>query len=219
MIDFSVLIIISFIVGYFAGCIQVPYFVLKAIKGQDIREHGTGNAGASNVTVLLGWKIGILTAIGDILKSFIPGFAFKLAYAGQLNETELSTLIVMSGCGAIIGHIFPFFLSFNGGKGIACYIGMLLAINFTFGLITILLLILCTYITNFVSIGSILIYIVMPALFNYSKYPFEFLQIEQSGMVFLYVIGVVGLIKHFINIERIITKKEKGLSDVRNKKT
>jgi len=215
MIEFSMLVVISFIVGYFAGCIQVPYFMLKAVKGVDIREHGTGNAGASNVTVLLGWKHGFLAACGDILKAFIPAVAFKLAYAQTFQEPQLNTLIIMAGSGAIVGHIFPFFMSFNGGKGIACYMGLLLAIDISFGMICIVSLILCTYITDFVAVGSILLYIIIPILFAYSSPPFDFLQTDDSGMVFLCLTGAIGIIKHFINIHRIVTKQEKGLSDVR----
>ena len=213
------LVIISFIAGYFAGCIQVPYLMLKVVKGVDIREHGTGNAGGSNVTVLLGWKHGFLAACGDILKAFIPALAFKLTYLQTFSVAEVNALVIMAGCGAIVGHIFPFFMSFNGGKGIACYIGLLLAIDISFGMICIVLLILCTYITDFVSVGPILLYIIIPVLFKYSGPPFEFLNTDDSGMVFLCIIGVIGIIKHLINIERIITKKEKGLSDVRKNKS
>jgi len=214
----SIIIVLCFIIGYLFGSIQVPYFMIKILKGKDIREHGTGNAGASNVTVIAGWKYGIITAIGDILKAFIPAIVLKLMFINILTPSESNTIIVMSGCGSIIGHIFPFFMSFNGGKGIACYVGLLLAIDIYFGLISIVTIISITYITNYVSIGSIAMYVITPIIFLNSSNNFIFLQIEDSGIIFLLIIAIIGILKHVINIERIVNGTETGLSDVRNKK-
>jgi len=160
----------SLLLGYLFGCFQTSYFIANRVSKKDIREMGSGNAGASNVTSELGWIFGVLTGVIDVLKAFIPVKLVLVLFPNAYQETEL---MVLAGTGAIIGHIFPFFLDFRGGKGIACYIGMLLAINWQFGVITIFALMLVTFITDFVAIGSLLLYTIFPilALFPLSLSP------------------------------------------------
>ncbi len=96
---------------------------------------GSGNAGASNVTSELGWKYGIITGISDVLKAFIPTYLVVFIFPNTNQEIHMMAL---AGTGAVLGHIYPFFLDFRGGKGVACYIGMLLAINWQIGVAVII---------------------------------------------------------------------------------
>ena len=200
----------ALLIGYLFGCFQTSYFISKKFGNKDIREIGSGNAGASNVTSEMGWKFGILAGISDVLKAFIPAKLILLIF--PVSSYQQVELMAIAGMGAILGHIYPFFMDFRGGKGVACYLGMLLAIDWQIGLAAIILLILLTVITDYVSVGSILLYLTIPSLAYY------------TGNYSIIVIGctlillIVGIIKHRINIKRIIKGTEKGLRSTLRKK-
>ena len=198
----------SLLIGYFFGCFQTSYFISRLIIKKDIREMGSGNAGASNVTSELGWKYGIITGVLDVLKAFIPTYLVVFIFPNTNQEIHMMAL---AGTGAVLGHIYPFFLDFRGGKGVACYIGMLLAINWQIGVTVIIGLILLTIITDYVSVGSISLYIIIPIL-AYFNGDYSIIVIRCAV-----VLLIVGIIKHWINIQRIINGTETGLRSVFNK--
>jgi len=195
----------SLFIGYLFGCFQTSYILSIKYKNKDIREIGSGNAGASNVTSEMGWKFGIITAICDVLKAFIPTQLVVFIFPNSIQHIEL---MVIAGMGAILGHIYPFFMNFRGGKGIASYLGMLLAIDWKIGLVAIIMLCLLTIITDYVAVGSILLYVAIPILAFYSG--------NYSTIVITctLILLIVGMIKHWINIQRIINGTEKGLRSV-----
>ena len=197
-------ILVSFLIGYLFGCFQTSYFISKKYKNKDIRDMGSGNAGASNVTSEIGWKFGIITAIVDILKAYIPTRLMLLFFPFSNQQFEL---MAVAGMAAVLGHIFPFFMNFRGGKGIACYLGMLLGIDWQIGLLASGFIIIFTLITDFVAVGSILLYIIMPILTYYNEY---------SNIIIICagILMFVGLVKHWINIQRILNGNEKGLRSV-----
>tara|TARA_B110000438_G_scaffold258470_1_gene267198 strand:- start:734 stop:1360 length:627 start_codon:yes stop_codon:yes gene_type:complete len=197
----------AFLVGYLAGCFQTSYFISNWILKKDIRDIGSGNAGASNITSELGWKYGVLTAFADIFKAYLPTQIITFIFPGAYQPLDL---IVLAGTGAILGHIYPFFLDFRGGKGIACYIGMLLAIDWKMGLVVILLLIVITLLTDYISVGSIALYIIIAVL----SYYFSYSNIIITCSIILFI---VGIIKHWINIKRIMNGSEIGLRSVYKK--
>ena len=203
----------SIIIGYLCGCFQTSYLISQ-IKGSfDIRSKGSGNAGASNVATILGYQYGMLTALIDIIKAYIAVILVNNLYQGVEFQ-------YFAGIFAIIGHIYPFFLNFQGGKGIASYIGMLLALDINLiiyefdlgnlGFVYIVILILITIITDFVSVGSIFMYVSLPLyiLYLYLQNP-----IEIPFIIFFItcLLAVVGIKKHLINIERIRNGDEIGL--------
>ena len=198
----------SLLIGYLFGCFQTSYFISKLVSKKDIREMGSGNAGASNVTSELGWKYGILTGVSDVLKAFIPAQLVLYVFPGAIQWLDI---MVLAGTGAVLGHIYPFFMDFRGGKGVACYIGMLLAIDWQIGVAVIIGLILITVITDFVSVGSISLYIIIPILV-YGSGDYSIIVIRCAVVLF-----IVGMIKHWINIHRIINKTETGLRAVYKK--
>jgi len=157
----------ALLIGYLFGCFQTSYFISKMVSQKDIREIGSGNAGASNVTSELGWKYGILTGFADVIKAYIPAQIVLYIFPGAYQPFDLMAL---AGTGAVLGHIYPFFMDFRGGKGVACYIGMLLAIDWQIGVIVIICLVLLTIITDYVAVGSISLYIIIPLLAYYGKY-------------------------------------------------
>ena len=195
----------SLLFGYFFGCFQTSYFISRLIIKKDIREMGSGNAGASNVTSELGWKYGIITGVLDVLKAFIPTYLVIFIFQNSNQEIHMMAL---AGTGAVLGHIYPFFLDFRGGKGVACYIGMLLAINWQIGVSVIIGLILLTIITDYVSVGSISLYIIIPIL-AYISGDYSIIVIRCAV-----VLLIVGMIKHWINVKRIMNGAETGLRSV-----
>jgi len=198
----------SIFIGYIFGCFQTSFFISKIILKKDIRELGSGNAGASNVTSELGWKYGVLTGILDILKAFFPAILIVYIFPNSLFHNEL---LVIAGSCAVLGHIYPFFLGFKGGKGVASYIGLLFALNWQFGVAAIFGLIILTIITDFVFIGSILFYLIVPL--------FVFFFSDYSLIVLLctLILCLIGILKHWVNIIRFINGKETGLRSVYNK--
>ena len=202
-------VISSIFIGYLFGCFQTSYFISKKFGKQDIREIGSGNAGASNITSEMGWKFGIVTGISDVLKAFIPAKLILLIFPTSIQQVEL---MVIAGMGAVIGHIYPFFMNFRGGKGVACYIGMLLAIDWRIGVSAIIFLIVLTIITDYVSIASIFLYVIVPCMAYYSD------NYSYTVIACTLIILIIGFCKHWVNIQNLIRGKEIGLrSVVKNK--
>ena len=147
--------IIALAIGYCFGIFQTGYFYGKS-KGIDIRNEGSGNAGATNSLRVLGWKAGFITFLGDLLKAIlavvIVYFIFRNTYAEQIRLLE-----IYAGFGAVIGHNFPFYLNFKGGKGIASTVGLILAVNPVMFLIVAIVFIAIVWFTQYVSLGSIVI--------------------------------------------------------------
>ena len=120
--------LIVIIIGYLFGCLQWSYFISKGIFKTDIRRLGGGNAGASNTVVSLGWKWGVLVAILDILKAIAS--ILLVSYLIKLSIIEGNILhLYLNGLFVILGHDYPFFMGFKGGKGTASLLGMIIAID------------------------------------------------------------------------------------------
>ena len=142
--------------GYLFGCIQTSYFLGKFKFGVDVKSQGSKNAGASNSVLLFGWKFGIFVGFVDMLKAATPIFIIYSIYPDNL------LLASLAGGGSILGHTFPFFMNFNGGKGMSCYFGMLMAFDFMFGIIVFIIGCLLVMLTNYVAISTIFILISVP---------------------------------------------------------
>lgn len=198
-------VMISAFIGYGFGCFQTAYIIGKIFGKTDIRSQGTGNAGASNVTMVLGWKYGAATAVVDILKASLAVIAVNYVYP---NSKEL---LFTAGAFAILGHIFPVFLKFRGGKGAASLVGMLLAIDFKIAVIAILAIVIITLVIDYIALGSIAMFAVLPVSTYYFNYPL-FCTIIGIGL------AILCLYKHKSNIERIIKKEEVGLRKVVRKR-
>jgi acyl phosphate:glycerol-3-phosphate acyltransferase len=186
---------IALFIGYIFGCLQTPYLIVKFVKRVDIREYGSKNAGASNATRILGFKFGILIGIVDILKAVAAVLLTNYLYNGDL------TAMFTAGTACMIGHIYPVFLRFKGGKGVATTIGTLLAINYPLGLAAILVLLIITIITNYVALGSLTLYVLLPVALYYLRYSW-------SVIAFGIFMGALGIYKHRGNISRVLSGTE-----------
>ena len=137
------------LLGYIFGCLQWSYILGKIIKKKDIRSLGVGNAGASNTVTVFGWKMGVVVGILDISKAIISIIIIRYI----LKSTDMLS-IYLNGTSVILGHNYPFFMGFKGGKGTASTVGMLLAINYKLGLLGILVILLVTLFTDYIALGT-----------------------------------------------------------------
>lgn len=182
-------------IGYLVGNFNPAHFIAK-IKGINIREVGSKNPGASNITMKLGWKYGILTGVLDILKAFVPVLTLKLLSYDTVD-------LVMMGTAVIIGHIYPVFHKFKGGKGTASFVGFTLALNPLYGVILGLIIVFGTIITDYIAIGTML----MMAAFIIGNFFIYDTEIFIIGLI----VPFISTYKHIPNILRILKKDEQGL--------
>ncbi|NLP46149.1 MAG: glycerol-3-phosphate 1-O-acyltransferase PlsY [Epulopiscium sp.] len=193
--------LLSVLIGYFIGCFQTAFLVGKLSHKIDIRNHGSGNAGTTNVVRVLGWKAGFATFLGDFLKGILGVLVCKMIWP----ETN-SLAGLYAGLAVVIGHNWPIFLGFKGGKGIASTVGALLAFDWRIGIILIIIMICIVGITRYVSLGSIVLAISIPILMIifYPK-EHEFIYIAITFMLF-------ALWRHRSNIKRLINRTESKLT-------
>lgn len=140
-------------IGYLFGLFQTGY-IYGMINHVDIRKHGSGNAGTTNALRTLGWKAGTITFIGDCLKCVLAVLLVRFIFA---DSSRIELLAIYAGLGAVLGHNFPFYLNFKGGKGIASTVGLILAVNPVMFLIVAIVFIAIVWFTQYVSLGSIVI--------------------------------------------------------------
>jgi acyl phosphate:glycerol-3-phosphate acyltransferase len=202
-------ILLSIIIGYLLGNIQASYLLAKAIKKVDIRTLGFGNAGMSNAVESLGWKFGLLVGFIDVGKGILSVLLIKYLFKIDFNP-DGALLLYLNAYSVILGHIYPFHMNFKGGKGTAALIGVLIGLNPLYGLIGILIIIIVTLITDYVTIGTLALtlYVIgITIYFNMGMIP---LLISISG-------SLLSLYYHLPNYRRILNHTEGRLSKVLKK--
>lgn len=150
------------LVAYLIGSIPTAVWIGKAKYGVDVREHGSNNAGATNTFRVLGKKAGTTVLLIDIVKGFIPVFLPYLFRVGQWNSDELITVQIVAALGAVIGHVFPLYARFKGGKGVATSLGVIIGIHPPAAGICIGVFLIIFLSTHFVSLGAICAAIAFP---------------------------------------------------------
>ena len=147
------------IMGYFIGCIHGSAIAQK-LSGVNLKSVGSGNAGASNATLMLGWKYGVLVAVIDIFKGVLAIILLRLALPYiDVNTTEANTLLYLMAGAVILGHNFPLQMKFKGGKGTASLIGTFIALDWQMGLLGLALFVVIGIATNYLVIGLLALYI------------------------------------------------------------
>ena len=192
-------VFIAMLIGYLWGCIQTSYILGKIVGKMDIRTKGSHNAGASNATMVLGWKYGIITAIVDVLKAILAVVVVKMLYP---SSPELAFL---SGLTSILGHMFPFYMGFKGGKGVSALTGMLLGYDLRWGLAFLVALIVIILASDFVLVGSWTVFTGLPIL----TYVFG---LPAFVLLLAFLISVIAFIKHSENVVNIRTGEEVRVS-------
>jgi len=205
-------IIIALILAYLLGSIPTAVWVGKAFHGTDVREHGSRNAGATNVIRVLGWKTGVPVLLADMAKGCLAALLPLFMHLAPAESSELINLQVFCGLAAIIGHMFPVFAGFRGGKGVATAAGAISAIHPPVTLICLGVFILVFLITGIVSVSSMTAGIAFPVLlFTFFDTP------SLLFRIFSVFIAVAILISHRNNIKRLIKGEEKRLFQKKTK--
>ena len=186
--------------GYIFGCIQTSYLLGKFKFGVDVKKEGSKNAGASNSVLLFGWGFGVFVGLVDMLKAYLPMLIISLIFS---DSNDIFFIVSLAGGGAILGHIFPFFMNFNGGKGMACYFGTLFYFDPFFGLIVCALSLILLMVTNYVAAATIITLISVP-LFGYFFCP----ELSLNFIISMSIISVLIITKHRENIFKILKGTE-----------
>lgn len=202
-------ILIVSLIGYLFGNIQAAYLITKYFKKVDIRTFGYGNAGASNVVESFGVQYGLVVALVDILKAVLSIALIKALYSVSLESN--STLLYLNGFGVVLGHVFPFHMNFKGGKGTASLIGVLFGLNLFYGFIGLSIIIIGTYLTDRVALGTIgltLYWIILTQHLNLGWLP----------LIISILMFTLSFYLHLPNYKRILNNTEGRLSHVLKKK-
>lgn len=160
-----VLIGITCVVAYLIGSIPTAVWYGQGFFGVDVRKHGSGNAGATNVFRVLGKRAGTIVMLVDVIKGYTATILSTLLwYTGVISDTEIMTFKIVFGLVAVFGHLYPVFAQFKGGKGVASLLGMVLAIHPEMALVCIGIFLLVVIASQYVSLGSILAALAFPIL-------------------------------------------------------
>ena len=200
-------IIILTILSYLIGSIPTAFILTKKFRGEDLREFGSGNVGATNAARVLGFKTGAFVAVVDILKGYFTVFLAQIILPKDISVY----IIFILGLAVIIGHNYSLFLNFSGGKGVATTLGVVMRILPLSFLIFVIVWILITVITRYVSLASIMAAISLA----FSSY---FLKVNSAYFYFMSILAIIIIISHHENINRLIKGTENRMSWPPNKK-
>lgn len=186
--------------AYLIGCIN-PAYIIGKIQGMDIRKKGSGNAGASNALILMGKSVAVFSALFDIMK------AAGVMWLAPLVFRDVPVIAEVAGVSCAIGHIFPIFMRFKGGKGLACLGGILLAIDYRLLLILLAAEIIIVVLVDYICVVPITASVIIPVLYGVlGDLSLGWLRRAAGGWVaigVLCVLAVVILCKHIHNLRRI----------------
>ena len=218
--------VITAIVSYLIGSVNFSILISKAISGKDIRESGSGNAGATNMLRTHGKKFAIITLLCDIAKGVLAvllailcreyivpnsGWNPEISWGGVISVLLLTALPYIAGLFVMLGHCFPVFFGFKGGKGVATALGVVMTLDWKIGIIVLVIALAIMAITRYVSLGSV----VAAALFvilTIAKQFFVMLFANPYIIVCSTLMGLLVILRHHANIGRLIHGTENKLS-------
>ena len=202
--------VIMALIAYLIGSINFSIIISKKMAGFDVREKGSGNAGSTNVLRAVGKKAAIITLICDILKGIVS-ICIALIISKIAKEQSASILVELAALFVVIGHTFPIFFDFKGGKGVATSLGVILVINWKIGLICLVFALILMAITRMVSLGSIsaAVLFAVLTLFIRDSYIVDY---DASFILFGILLAALVIFNHRSNLKRIISGTENKLS-------
>ena len=202
------------IISYLIGSIPTGVVLAKMTGAEDIRKSGSGNIGATNVTRLLGKKLGVLTLVGDVLKAVLPMLAahwYFVQLGKPVSPNEIDLAVTLCGGAAFLGHMYSIYLKFGGGKGVATGLGVFVVLEPLAALISLFLFIAVVYFSGYVAVGSLLVSALITLWIWLLK--------GSPNHVFLaFFIGVLIWIKHAENIKRLFEGTETNWRDWKKNK-
>jgi glycerol-3-phosphate acyltransferase PlsY len=204
------LYVIVAIIAYLIGSINFSIIFSKKMAGIDIREKGSGNAGTTNMLRSVGKKAAALTLICDILKGVIA-IVIAIVLGKLINIADKSLLVQISGISVVIGHTFPIFFGFRGGKGVATSLGVLIMSNWQIGLICLVFALVLMLLTKMVSLGSIGAAILFPVLTLFIRNNYI---VDEGTGYFIYsvILAVIVVFNHRANVKRLLNGTENKIS-------
>ena len=191
------------LIGYFIGAFS-PSYIIGAMRGFDIRKRGSGNAGASNVMLVLGKACGVVCALLDIAKACLALWITGKLFSGYAYAFPIT------GAACILGHIFPFYMKFRGGKGLACLGGVVLMTDVRLFLVLISIELIVVLIVNYICVVPMTASVAYAVIYGVMKE-------EVLSAVILMVVAVVICLKHIDNLKRIKSGTEVHFSYLWNK--
>ena len=200
--------IVVAVIAYLIGSINFSIIISQKMAGFDLRQKGSGNAGTTNILRTVGKKAAVITLVCDILKGVVAIVIAKII--GNIwRDLDSALLIQIAGILVIIGHTFPIFFKFKGGKGVATSLGVLLTTNWQIGLICLVFALVLMALTQMVSVGSIAAAILYPVLtlFIHQNY-----MAEGSYIISAIILAILVVFNHRENVKRILTGTENKIS-------
>ena len=202
--------IIVGLIAYLIGSINFSVILSKKMAGFDVREKGSGNAGTTNMLRSVGKKAAAITLICDILKGVVA-ISFAIIVGNIVKDTDKALLVQIAGILVVIGHTFPIFFGFKGGKGVATSLGVLLTTNWKIGLICLIFALILIILTKMVSMGSMGAAILFPVLTLFISE--NFIVTEGSGyFIYSIILALLVAFNHRSNIQRILNGTENKIS-------
>ncbi|MBP3463716.1 MAG: glycerol-3-phosphate 1-O-acyltransferase PlsY [Clostridia bacterium] len=196
--------ILTAVLAYFIGSISFSVIFTKKIAGFDVREKGSKNAGSTNVLRTAGKKVALLTLVCDILKGVVAILLAKLiGYIDHFEHVEY--LIQIAGIAVVLGHTFPIFFGFKGGKGVATSLGIILLINWQIGLICLVFALVLIILSRMVSLGSVSAAILFPVL---TLFITDNYLVPGDYRIFGILLGIFVCFNHRSNIKRLLKGEE-----------
>ena len=203
--------LICLLIGYAFGLFQTAYFIGKK-HGIDIRQYGSGNSGTTNALRVLGTKVGLMVFAGDCLKCILAVCLVRILFSTSCAD-HIYLLCLYAGAGAILGHNYPFYMNFKGGKGIAATAGLVLSFHPYFVIVGVLLFFGIFFTTHYVSLGSLTVYMAMLIELVICGQLGVFPGMSQARLIEMYVLfgalTILAFWKHRENIKRLIHGNER----------
>ena len=206
--------IIIAIIAYLIGSINFSILISKKKAGYDIRQKGSGNAGTTNMLRNLGKKYAAITLICDVLKGVVA-IGIAIIVGNILGDTNKALLVQIAGVAVVIGHTFPIFFKFIGGKGVATALGVLIMSNWQIGLICLVFALVLMALTRVVSMGSIAAAILYPILTLFvggGHYIVESSGLGNGYFIYSVILAIIVIFNHRENIKRILSGTENKIS-------
>ena len=203
--------IIMAIIAYAIGSINFSVIISRKMAGFDVREKGSGNAGTTNVLRAVGAKAAALTLVCDILKGVIS-ILIAILIGNMVKDIDGALLVQIAGIAVIVGHTFPIFFEFRGGKGVATSLGVLLMTNWQIGLICLLFALVIIASTRMVSMGSVGAAILFPILTLFIDQHFIVASTGFKYFIYSLILALFVIFNHRENIKRILSGTENKIS-------
>ena len=207
--------IIVLIIAYLIGSVNFSVLISKRVAGFDVREKGSGNAGSTNVLRSVGKGAAVITLICDILKGVVA-ISIAIIIGNIIKNSNKELLVQIAGIAVVIGHTFPIFFGFKGGKGVATSLGIILMSNWQIGLICLVFALVLMALTRMVSLGSCGAAILFPVLTLFINENYMVLSEGKSGntyLIYSVILAIIILFNHRSNIQRMLNGTENKIGE------